>query len=470
MDHNVDYEALARLRIGMSQDALAVIVGERRMPRRDTDKGFCFVYVYEEGAVGPQIPFIARIATDQTIASLTYANHFKGTVDALDLSIGAPISELFAREPGWQRDDAADSQEHHIEGWRRDLGDGVIAVVKVRDGNVLAVSMDRVGATFPGELPPEAATVRKNMRAYDMEMQHRFVDPTSNQGWVFGLPPGLKPEQWPLDPVSGYPLMHGFTLLLPEDYRIHGPDIVALSFFATAADQNDGGASLRPDLAAAVLGQPAGPDDSPNLTPFRDHAARSHPRLHRMTDILDYAYAVILLTKPEFDGPPCQPPAFASNPYLDESKRPRWMSEGSGHACYWGAGGYGMDGMPVIDGYIHKVLGDRPEKRVNWHRAIEWTPRAKDPNAGIPPAEVYDEPSPLGYQSPYDSGKNYELKPWAQDHKRDHIGGTMRPTQGTPEFSPFYIEFEEYFGDYNFGAGGNAQLDFLLMRFDWACG
>ena len=33
-----------------------------------------------------------------------------------------------------------------------------------------------------------------------------------------------------------------------------------------------------------------------------------------------------------------------------------------------------------------------------------------------------------------------------------------------PEFSPFYVEFEEYFG------GGNAQLDFRDMKFDWACG
>ena len=29
--------------------------------------------------------------------------------------------------------------------------------------------------------------------------------------------------------------MHGFTLLLPEDYRCHGPEIVAVSFFASGA-------------------------------------------------------------------------------------------------------------------------------------------------------------------------------------------------------------------------------------------
>lgn len=38
----------------------------------------------------------------------------------------------------------------------------------------------------------------------------------------------------------------------------------------------------------------------------------------------------------------------------------------------------------------------------------------------------------------------------------------MRPVQGVPEMSPFYVEFEEYLGGYNFG-GGNAQLDFRDM-------
>lgn len=132
-------------------------------------------------------------------------------------------------------------------------------------------------------------------------------------------------------------------------------------------------------------------------------------------------------------------------------------------------GGYGRAGQPAVESYIHKVLGGVPDKRLDWHRAIAWTPRANDPNAGIPPAEVYDEPSALGYQSPYDPENNFELKPWAKDHEADHIGGTMGPVQGTPEFSPFYIGFEEYFGGYNFG-GGNAQLDILQMHFDWACG
>jgi hypothetical protein len=57
----------------------------------------------------------------------------------------------------------------------------------------------------------ESVLVKVGISAYDLEMLHREVDRKSpdNHGWVFGLPPGIAPEQWPLDPISGYPLMHG---------------------------------------------------------------------------------------------------------------------------------------------------------------------------------------------------------------------------------------------------------------------
>lgn len=45
----------------------------------------------------------------------------------------------------------------------------------------------------------------------------------------------------------------------------------------------------------------------------------------------------------------------------------------------------------------------------------------------------------------------------------------MRLCQAVPEMNPFYIEFEEYSGGYNFG-DCNAQLDFRDMKFDWTCG
>lgn len=66
------------------------------------------------------------------------------------------------------------------------------------------------------------------MKAYDLEILPRPAERKPDcHGWVFGLPPGITSEQWPLDPNNGSPLMHGFTLLLPDDYRVHGSEIVA---------------------------------------------------------------------------------------------------------------------------------------------------------------------------------------------------------------------------------------------------
>ena len=150
-------------------------------------------------------------------------------------------------------------------------------------------------------------------RAYDLHMLDRPADRARDHGWVYGLPPGISSEQWPLDPVTGFPLMHGFTLLLPEDYRVHGADIVAVSFFATPPDHNDGGAADDPEIREAVLARPA------------------HPRLSRMTDILDYEYAALLLTAAEYEGAFATPPAPLA---LATAERPRWLDVGGASAFF----------------------------------------------------------------------------------------------------------------------------------------
>ena len=281
-------------------------------------------------------------------------------------------------------------------------------------------------------------------RAYDLQMLDRPTERARDHGWVFGLPPGIASEQWPLDSVTGYPLMHGFTLLLPEDYRVHGEDIVAVSFFATAPDHNDGGAPDDPEIREAV-------------------AARTrHPRLSRMTDILDYEYAALLLTKAEYEGAFAIPPAPLA---LATAERPRWLDVGSASAFH--------ESAPA---YAKKLLPTAPRADLAENRAIALIPRASDPNAGKGPQdESTSRVAPTGYQPFYyyvggvPSRDNFRLHDWGKDHAQNHLGGTMRPCQAVPEMSPFYIEFEEYFGGYNFG-GGNAQLDFRDMKFDWACG
>lgn len=290
-------------------------------------------------------------------------------------------------------------------------------------------------------------TLAPPSRAYDLQMLDRAVDRQSDSGWVFGLPPGITSEQWPLDPVSGYPLMHGFTLLLPPDYRVHGGGIVALSFFAPALDHNDGGPPYDPEFREAIAALPA------------------HPRTFRMKDVLEYEYAALLLTQAEYDGAFATPPEPSN---LATFERPRWLAVGGAAA---------FDELADSrTGCTSKLFARPPRAVLAENRAIVAKPRATDPNAGKAPRDDFrHRGEPTGYQPYYyyvggeTRRENFRLHDWVKDHAQNHIGGTMRPCQALPEMSPFYVEFEEYFGGYNFG-GGNAQLDFRDMKFDWACG
>jgi hypothetical protein len=310
------------------------------------------------------------------------------------------------------------------------------------------------------------------MQAYDIAMLTRSADRARDHGWCFGLPPGISSPQWPLDPANGYPLMHGFTLLLPRDHRVHGSEIVALSLFATAPDHNDGG-PCGIDGLAEVIETATEPPSDPALVPFWRSRHLQHPHLFRMRDALDCAYAVILLTQREFDGPTCEPPRVIDNRFLKATPPPAWLARGAASSL-WEATYSNYSKLPIEDHFLYKILGGVPAPDLAFNRALQWTPRANDPNAGKAPREswVHEE---TGYQSYYyfldgKSGiENYREHTWAKDHKQNHIGGTMRPSQNIPKFSPHYIGFEEYFGGYNFG-GGNAQLDFRDMKLDWACG
>ena len=302
-----------------------------------------------------------------------------------------------------------------------------------------------------------------------------------HHGWCFGLPPGIQPEEWPLDPANGWPLMHGFTLLLPEDYRPHGPEIVAISFFGPAPDHNDGGPMANPAVETA-LAQTTAPAD-PALRAVWNAFQHRHPRLHRMKDILDCSYAVILLTQQEFDGPFCRP-APVAGPALAGVAAPEWLTKGA--AEYLGNLHYSPhpqpptfpEGLPDPDGQFAAIRRDQIERvGLGFNRALRLLPRVSDPNAGKTPEERWDdEPGESGYRSFFywldgTSGvENYREHDWAKGHQVNHLGGTMRPCQAIPEgIGPFYVEFEDYLGGFNFG-GGNAQLDFKNMIFDWACG
>jgi hypothetical protein len=470
--------ALAKLQLGMPAAELERILGDDwRLPGEEREGRFFLPGPMLE--LGPSYPFCVRITTDGLIGELGFYRDFPHSVDIGGLAVGMAQNAVLAALPDLTHDPQDSSETHGIEAYCATTRAGDKLSVRLKDGRVLGLTLERPGSVYPGKPPRKTYPKPAGLRAYDLDMLPREVNRAApdNHGWVFGLPPGITAEQWPLDPISGYPLMHGFTVKLPEGYCVHGQNVVALSFFATAADQNDGGADRREDLYAAVTGADDPPSDNRHLLPFRQRALAQHPRLHRMSDILDYEYAVILLTEAEFNGPLCQPPELADNPYLKAAQTPQWMSVGSGYAMFSANGGFGLGGQPVEELYTYKLLGGVPEQRLDWNRAIQCQPRAEDPNAGLAPMDNYGEgPAETGYvnfhyyEGDVISSETYREHSWAKSLKPNHIGGTMRPVQATPEFSPYYIGFEEDFGGYNFGAGGNAQLDFLEMKFDWACG
>ncbi|QBF32399.1 hypothetical protein [Thalassococcus sp. S3] len=305
-------------------------------------------------------------------------------------------------------------------------------------------------------------TIGPPSRAYDISLHDRpFAPDSADQGWCFGLPRGLEEGQWPLDPVFGYPLQHGFTLRLPEDYRVHGPDLPWLSFFSTAMDHLENSDWSRFDPAIVADANSSRPDD-PAAQPFWDAMQNRHPHLHYMTDILDYYYAVVFSTDAAISGPTTPPPDPIVTELNAHVPQPSWMTQGAFSAFV------GTSPFAILGQTIH------PRAGVDATCALTWGPRREDPNAGLGPRDTYDdEPAETGYVQPYYfeggelTAEAYRQHDWAADHKPNHIGGTMRPVQGVPTMSPFYIGFEEYLGGYNFGTG-NAQLDFKNMIFDWA--
>ncbi|MEM6631199.1 MAG: hypothetical protein AAF694_16070 [Bacteroidota bacterium] len=99
---------------------------------------------------------------------------------------------------------------------------------------------------------------------------------------------------------------------------------------------------------------------------------------------------------------------------------------------------------------------------------IQLKEREDDPNIGRALEDFPDEADEKAYISMF-SKKGQELGLQKKFFGKTHFGGTANPIQATPKFSPFYLEFEEGFGNANMG-GGNGQIDLLNDKLDWACG
>lgn len=137
-------------------------------------------------------------------------------------------------------------------------------------------------------------------------------EPTENKaGWEYGLPPGIKPEQWPRHSASGLPLVHGFTIRVPPEFRAKGSERVALSYFHPGNSESYPQTSER--IQALMDGEPL--LDSERSDPFfaalASHVAASHPATDVFTDILDHDHAIVWHTEQDFSGARCPRPSEA---------------------------------------------------------------------------------------------------------------------------------------------------------------
>jgi len=124
-------------------------------------------------------------------------------------------------------------------------------------------------------------------------------------GWEHGLPPGIAPEEWPRSRASGLPLMHGFTITVPEEFRVKGSERVALSYFHPGDSESYPSRSA--DRVAAILGgEPAG--DEPFWQALAAHAASRHPATVYLRDILEHDHSVMWHTAAVLERPRCPRP------------------------------------------------------------------------------------------------------------------------------------------------------------------
>ncbi len=464
---------LGKLRLGMPVDALARVMGDEWSPPGPRDKGRYAYKVWGDG-VGPDLPFMARITTDGTLGSLGYYGKFPTGVAIGDVAIGMSLDATQAVYPEMEADAAESSTKYEIDAYKVTRLDGDIVSLRFKKNILVAVLFERPGSAYPIDELSNRYTRVPGLQAYELKILPRIADrgSTDNNGWCFGLPPGITPAQWPLDPRTGHPMRHAFTLLLPEGYRCKGPDLVAIAVF-----DSDWAGNLAPESAAvmALWDAPDGAPDDPELLPVWQHRTGRHAREYRFEDELGALYAVVWLTRAEFDGPLCQPPLHRTNKTLQGHLLPIWTEIGAAAAYVKRELGSNFDGPPE-QYFVIREIGGVPAKTIEEHRALRWIVRDHDPNAGVPPPEgdLFDQESAQGYKCIWSEARDEKglptLHPWAEAFTETHIGGTMKPYQAhpSPAFSPFFIGLTEAVGGFNFG-GGTAQLDLDQVRIDWAC-
>ena len=227
-------------------------------------------------------------------------------------------------------------------------------------------------------------------------------------------------------------MAHIWTFLVPEEYRVKGENYVAISLFQAddhVADKVEGVLNMINDKKEVKRSNAQIFWDS-----LLEYAKNKHPMEIYLQDIIGGGWVLIWLTKEEFNA------NTTELPDKDKSVFPNYDS-------FDGTNCFKQDESPK---YVKLIL------------------RENDPNIGRKLEDFPDEEDENAYIDMH-SDKGEELNLQEKFFGKTHFGGTANPIQSVPEFSPFYIEFEESFGNSNMG-GGNGQIDLLNNELDWACG
>lgn len=423
----MNYSEMANVRPGQPMALLAQALGAQwEIPRQDE-----LGWVTLRGKHSRK--FTARLDDEKRIGQIKFGVGFPSQSPIEGLRIGMSVAKAVAARPNMvlQASSADDDSSDCCEYLDRSE-EGDILRVSFNKGLLTEIELSAPDAIYPIFRLPQADP--RLTTAFDLTLAPQRQLPAANRspewenGWTFGLPPGIQPEHWPISTSYGHPLRHAFTLRFPEQYRVQGDELVALSIFVD--DQFE---ELK-YLGDLDLGEVA-----------------SHPHSFAMEDILSTSYLAIWLTQTEFDGPLCQPPQHS----LVDTPPPRWLTHGYEKCDYLSA----PRGHAWVDGDDGLTLAF----------PIQIAVRDNDPNVGKPPRGYDRDNADSGYVPVFsDLADGLDLERFYMPPHVHHLGGTMLPVQNYPEFGPYYIEFGEDFAGFNFGTGV-AQIDLVLMELDWAC-
>jgi hypothetical protein len=441
------HSELASLRPMMSLSALAEVVGSESA--KPDNNGDIFQHFLTLG-------FSARIDVEGRIGRLGFSKKFPMDCVIEKMQIGMSLDAARASRPKLEY---VETDDRGVLTYKDITDNGDELTARFKDGDLIGFDLERPGLDYVRSLP---AAYKLLTKRYDLTLsqpapQQPWPAAQWRNGWILGLPAGISKAQWPLSYRTGFPLRHAFTLHVPEQYRPRGVEFVALSLFVDEQfEELETVTEIEEFMASEASGSDQPPSD-PGLLLLWESRRNRHPQYAEMSDDLDTRYVAIWLTQAEFEGELCTPPDLSGNPLLADMPPPGWLTNKI--AEYYG------DAVTAIDQDGNAIAW--PDAGcLNAAAAIGINQVTDDPNIGKPAREWDHENEASGYITAFSArGEEQDL---SRFEFRNHLGGTMFPIQGYPEFGPFYIEFEEYFGGFNFGSG-NCRIDLETMKLDWSC-